>query len=280
MALEEGEVIVWKNKDFDEIRVEWSDRCLPGYKLEVCRQPQDTDCQSYEVPANDQADSYPSQVVTNLLQCSAYSFKITNDADADNGEVTVVYSGFHRTEADPTKDFETVLPEFDFLQNSSTVSLQWRHEAACVAAYEVVADFETSERTEILAPDLTERNSDSMITINFSSGDDVEMFKQCRSYNISVLPILNSTDADVDDIQIIPFRTTVFYFNEPTSPDDVIVVKKSASEVDIEWTHHSKCYEEYHVTVTRTNDEKIIFAGETRFAQKYSSASFHQIISI
>lgn len=267
MPLEDGEVIVWKNKDFDEVRVEWSDRCLPSYQLEVCRLPQDADCRTFKVPAADLEDTCPSQVITNLLSCTAYSFKISTDDDSDNGnKMTVLYPGFHRTQVDTGKDFETVLNEFKVFQNLSTVALHWRHQAACVAAYKIFGEFETSEKAEILSPDLANPNFDSMIMVSFSSGDTNKMFKQCRSYNISVFPILNSTDADanVDDFQGSPFRTTIFYFNEPTSPDDVIVDKKSANEIVVEWTHYSSCYEGYHVTVTRSSDEKIIFAGETR----------------
>jgi hypothetical protein len=119
---------------------------------------------------------------------------------------------------------------------------------------------------EIVAPDLSDPDSDPTVVAAFSSGD-ATMLKQCRNYNVSILPILNTIDADGDvDVNVVPFRTSVFFFNEPASPDDLAVVKKSAREVDIEWTHFPLCYEGYHITLTRFGDEKVVFAAETRFS--------------
>lgn len=62
IPLNEGEVIIWKTKDFDEIRIEWVDRCAQNFQLQICRQPQNVDCRSFDVSApGDATEAYPSQ---------------------------------------------------------------------------------------------------------------------------------------------------------------------------------------------------------------------------
>jgi hypothetical protein len=48
------------------------------------------------------------------------------------------------------------------------------------------------------------------------------------------------------------------------SPYDVEVVNTSAREIEVSWTHYPICYAEYHVTVTRTSDKKIVFTGDAK----------------
>jgi len=258
IPLNEAEVVVWKTKDFDEIRIEWIDRCAKSYRLQICRQPENVDCRSFDVDAPDTSDAYPSRVITDLASCSAYSFEISAKKD---GEDRLLYSGFHRTQVDVSSDFKLSPLHFEALQNASSITVRWQHVSACVAGYTLLAEFETSQKSEIVAPDLTLPNSDPIVNFEFSSQN---LLKQCRNYSVSITPILNTTEVDVDDVEIVAFEASIFYFNEPTSPDDVSVVDKTSNLIELEWAHLPWCYEGYHVTLTRVGDEKTIFAGETR----------------
>ena len=224
--------------------------------MEICRLPDNVDCRKFDVPAPETSDSYPTQVITDLLGCTAYSYNIsTNDGH-------VLYSGFHRTQVEPSTDFKLIPQEIDIRQNATSISVDWRHTSDCVVSYVVTAELEKVEKIGISSPNLIDKDSDSTVELEFSDVGN-NLLKQCRDYKLTILPILNSTELD-DEVTAIPYDTTFFFFNEPMSPEDVDVVKKTTNEVELEWTHYHKCYVGYHVTVTRVKDDKVISSEETR----------------
>ena len=260
LALEEGEVVVWKSRDFDEIKIEFADRCARnGYSVQVCRLPNtDSDCQLYDTPTFE--ETHPTQLVTGLQSCTAYSFTIS--AKTDIGNLHQLYKGFHRTQASTLSDFEFVPQEFDIFQNSTSISLSWRHVLACVVNYKISANFESAEKFDIYAPDLSKEDLDSMLHLEISEFEK-KLFKQCRHYNLTILPILNSTEFD-EEVNVVPYQKTILFYNEPTAPEDVSVIEKSTNYVELGWTHYPECYLGYHVTVTRAKDSHIIHAVETK----------------
>jgi hypothetical protein len=208
------------------------------------------------------------QVVTDLQSCTAYSFKIWSKMEVDQ----ILFEGFHRTQVDTSKDFEFVPSNFDVVQNSKSIVVKWRHNSDCIVRYQTsitletfdsignVENIENVSNIDIAAPDLSVPDTDSLTVLDFSGEN---LFKQCRTYSISILPILNTTELN-DEVKTIPFTKNVLFFNEPTSPDDVIVVKKTTNDLELVWTNFPLCYDEYHVTVTRVNDGRGIFAGEIK----------------
>jgi hypothetical protein len=261
VPLDEAEVVVWKNRDFDEIRIEWADRCsVDGYRLEMCRQPDTVECRNFDVKSP--TDGYPMQVVTDLQSCTAYSFKIWSKMEVDQ----ILFEGFYRTQVDTSKNFEFVPSNFDVSQNSTSIVVKWRHNSDCIVRYQTSVTLATVDsignigNIDIAAPDLSVPDTDSLTVLEFSGEN---LFKQCRTYSLSILPILNTTELD-DEVKTIPFTKNVLFFNEPSSPDDVIVVKKTTNDLELVWTNFPLCYDEYHVTVTRVNDDRGIFAGEIK----------------
>jgi hypothetical protein len=193
----------------------------------------------------------------------------------------ILFEGFHRTQVDTSKDFEFVPSNFDVTQNSTSIVVKWRHNSDCIVRYQTsitletvdsignidnidnvenVENIENVSNIDIAAPDLSVPDTDSLTVLEFSGEN---LFKQCRTYSISILPLLNTTELD-EEVKTIPFTKNVLFFNEPTSPDDVIVVKKTTNDLELVWTNFPLCYDEYHVTVTRVNDDRGIFAGEIK----------------
>ena len=223
----------------------------------MCRQPDNIECHQFDV--QQPTDGYPTQVLTDLKSCTAYSFKILSKTEDDKVD-QILYEGHHRTQVDTSKDFEFDPSDFDFVQNSTSISVKWRHISACIVRYKTSATFERIENAEIDAPDLSDPETESTTVLQFSGEN---LLKQCRTYSISILPLLNTTELD-DEVKTIPFEKEIFFFNEPSSPDDVSVVKKTTNDIELDWTHFSRCYDEYHVTVTRVKDDHAIFAGEIK----------------
>jgi len=239
-----------------------------GYHLEICRLPGNVDCRKFDVPAPETSDSYPIQVITDLLGCTAYSYNISTNVGHS------LYNGFHRTQVVASTDFKLIPQEIDIRQNATSISVDWRHTSDCVVSYVVTGELEKVEKIGISSPNLIHKESDSKIKLEFDDAGN-NLLKQCRNYKLTILPILNSTEVD-DEVTVIPYETTFFFFNEPTSPEDVVVVKKTTNEVELEWNHFHKCYVGYHVTATRVKDDKVISSAETRcqFHQHFTCAFY------
>ena len=138
-----------------------------------------------------------------------------------------MYSGVHRTQVDVSSGFKLVPPDFEVIQNVSSITIRWQHVAACVAGYILFAELETPQRSEILAPEFFVPDFDASVSFEFSGN----LLKQCRNYSVSIAPILNTTELDVsDDINVVAFEASIFYFNEPASPDDVVVIEKTSNQ--------------------------------------------------
>jgi hypothetical protein len=212
-------VVIWQTKDMGEIRIEWPDRCsTAGYRIQICRQPGDADCRSFDVDmagapeVSEAPGSNPSQLVSGLQACSAYVFQIYRKSGSE-GDGDLLFTGFHRTPVDGSSDFRFRPSDLDIRQNSTSLFVRWRHVDDCVAAYHVSADLETTKQIQILAPNLSDPDADSVVGVDISGSD---LLRQCRNYSITIAPVLNLTELD-DSVKALSFEASVFYFNAPGS---------------------------------------------------------------
>ena len=97
--LSQHEVIIWNTKnEYDVVKIEWADRCIETYRLDICQFPYDcrqdpkdslyfrtfnvSNQAQIEATGTSSLDEekevilYPKQTVTDLLPCAFYSFDI------------------------------------------------------------------------------------------------------------------------------------------------------------------------------------------------------------
>ena len=91
--LSQHEVIVWRDDqdDYEVVIIEWADRCIETYRLDICQFPYDcrqdlkdslyfrtfnVSNQKVEEDEEKKVILYPKQTVTDLLPCAFYSFDI------------------------------------------------------------------------------------------------------------------------------------------------------------------------------------------------------------
>ena len=91
------EVIVWNpedKSDYDVVTIEWADRCMEKYRLDICQFPYNCSADTEESfsyrtfdveigqKIEEKSPNYPKQTVTDLLPCAFYSFDIWKDDES------------------------------------------------------------------------------------------------------------------------------------------------------------------------------------------------------
>ena len=233
--------------DYEVLTIEWADRCVDTYALEICQFPYDCSKEkesfhyrAFEVSKN---ESYPRQTVTDLLPCAFYSYDISNDD-------FLLYNGSFVTPFSD-EDFDLNLMDFQVNQQGLSMAVSWTHVHPCISSYNVgLMDSQGNVLTEI-AVDGAEIRVDFNTSVYVSFEDQLE---QCAHYDLTITPFLN-VNHTLEENWI--FKHPVLLFNEPQPPTLFSVKSQDEEDTVLEWDH-LPCYEFYELAIYKDSNATLV----------------------
>jgi hypothetical protein len=263
--LTEHEVIVWKAKDdYEVVALEWADRCVETYRLDVCQFPYHCNAEdeeegfhfrTFEVKKGEFEQLYPKQTVTDLLPCSFYAFDISipdRSFRFYNGSFITTFSA---------EDFDLNLMDFEVHDSGTNLSVQWTHVHPCISAYHVTLLLSNgSMLTEVKAAkasDIVDLSSLTPVYVYF----DGDMLEQCTNYDLIIRPLVNvssSQELDLDDEKRV-HKHSLLLFNESQPPKKFGIKSHNEKSTIITWNHMAECYGAYHLIGLKDDNQTRVF---------------------